>query len=80
MAEHPGNLHLTEARLLSVADIIVMGRFSKAYLYTLIKKKRFPQPVAVMGPRFTRWRAADCNQWFDDPAAWIAAHTQGPAA
>lgn len=62
-----------------VVDITTRGNFSKTYLYNLLAQGHFPQPAIRNGPRFTRWRAADVDAWFDDPAGWIA-HAEAKAA
>lgn len=56
-------------------DLTSRGRFSKSHLYNLMARGHFPHPVLRMGPRFTRWSAEQCDQWFADPAAWIAANS-----
>ncbi len=56
--------------LYTQSDITARGRFSKSHLYNLIARNAFPQPVVRMGPRFTRWSAAQCEQWFADPSAF----------
>lgn len=65
--------------LYALPDILARGKFSKSYLYVLLQREHFPKPVLVLGPRFTRWSAEECNQWFEDPAAWIAAHAKTTA-
>lgn len=60
--------------LYALPDNLARGKFSKSHLYNLMARGQFPKPCLVLGPRFTRWSAAECDQWFDDPAAWIAAH------
>lgn len=59
-------------RLLSVADIIVMGRFSKAYLYSLVKKQQFPPPAVRLGSRYSRWATKDVELWFASPELWLS--------
>ncbi len=54
-----------------IADITARGRFSKTHLYNLLARGQFPEPAIRNGPRFTRWRAADVDAWFADPAGWI---------
>jgi predicted DNA-binding transcriptional regulator AlpA len=58
--------------LYTQADITRMGNFSKSHLYNLIARGHFPQPIIRSGPRFTRWSSVQCDEWFADPAAWIA--------
>jgi len=55
-------------------DILSRGRFSKSHLYNLMARGHFPQPVLRMGPRFTRWSAADVDLWMESPSAWLRAH------
>lgn len=55
-------------------DILIRGKFSKSHLYNLMARGHFPQPVLRMGPRFTRWSAEQCDQWFTSPIDWINAH------
>lgn len=61
-------------RLYALPDILARGKFSKSHLFNLVKRGQFPKPALVLGPRFTRWSAEQCDQWFSDPAAYIAAH------
>ena len=63
-------------RLYTQSDITDRGRFSKSHLYNMMARGHFPSPILVQGPRFTRWSVAECDQWFEDPAAWIAAHAK----
>jgi predicted DNA-binding transcriptional regulator AlpA len=65
--------------LYTQADILARGRFSKSHHYNLMARGHFPKPSVVMGPRFTRWSAEECDRWFADPAAWVAANTQAVA-
>jgi predicted DNA-binding transcriptional regulator AlpA len=60
--------------LYALPDILERGKFSKSHLYNLLQRKQFPAPVLVLGPRFTRYSAEQVDQWFADPAAWIAAN------
>jgi len=55
-----------------IADITTRGKFSKTHLYNLLARGQFPEPAIRNGPRFTRWRAADVDAWFADPAGWMA--------
>lgn len=55
-----------------IADITARGKFSKTHLYNMLARGRFPQPTVRDGPRFTRWRSADVDAWFADPAGWMA--------
>ncbi len=75
---------LTQAKphtraLYAQADILARGKFSKSHLYNLMARGHFPKPCLVLGPRFTRWSADQCDEFFSDPAAWIAARA-GAAA
>lgn len=70
----------TRAALYAQPDILARGKFSKSHLYNLMARGYFPQPCLRMGPRFTRWSAEQVEQWFQDPAAWIAANAGGPTA
>ncbi len=60
--------------LFAQPDILVRGKFSKSHLYNLMTRGHFPKPCLVMGPRFTRWSAAEVDEWFENPTAWIATH------
>jgi predicted DNA-binding transcriptional regulator AlpA len=68
------------AALCALPDILARGKFSKSHLYNLMARRHFPEPCLRMGPRFTRWSAEQVDQWFQDPAAWIAANAGGPTA
>lgn len=61
----------THNALYALPDILARGKFSKSHVYNLMARGQFPQPVLRMGPRFTRW-GMDVDNWFADPAAWIA--------
>lgn len=61
-------------------DILALGKFSKSHLHNMMARGQFPQPGLRCGPRFTRWKAADVDAWFADPAAWIAAHAERTTA
>lgn len=61
-------------RLYALPDILALGKFSKSQAYNLVSRGHFPKPALVLGPRFTRWSAADVDAWLADPQAWIAAH------
>lgn len=65
--------------LYDIPEILARGKFSKSHLYNLMNRGHFPRPCLVMGPRFTRWSATECDAWFADPAAWIAARAGVPA-
>ena len=64
----------------ALADILSRGKFSKSHVYNLMARGQFPLPILKLGPRFTRWSAQEVDEWFADPAAWIAAHTPGVTA
>jgi predicted DNA-binding transcriptional regulator AlpA len=64
--------------LYALPDILARGKFSKSHLYSLIQRKHFPKPALVLGPRFTRWDSS-IDDWFADPAGWIATHAQRAA-
>ena len=69
------------AALCALPDILARGKFSKSHLYNLLARGQFVKPCLVMGPRFTRWNAIEVDQWFSDPARWIAEHAnRGVAA
>lgn len=59
------------AGLYALPDLLKRGSFSKSHLYNLIARKRFPQPTLVLGSRFTRWSAEECDRWFANPMEWI---------
>lgn len=63
--------------LYSQRDILACGKFSKSHLYNLMARGQFPQPALRCGPRFTRWKASDVQEWLTDPQGWITAHTVG---
>jgi predicted DNA-binding transcriptional regulator AlpA len=65
--------------LYALPDITARGRFSKSHLYALLARGHFPKAALVLGPRFTRWSAVEVDQWFADPARWIAEHTEQKA-
>lgn len=59
------------ASLYELSDLLVRGKFSKSYVYDLMKRNCFPKPTLVLGSRFTRWSAAECEKWFANPTQWI---------
>lgn len=61
--------------LYTLADILAKGNFSKSHAYNLMARAQFPPPCLVLGPRFTRWSAEQCDLWFKDPVAYIAAQS-----
>lgn len=63
--------------LYAVPDILARGKFAKSTLYKLQSRGHFPKPAIVLGSRFTRWNATECDLWFSDPAGWIAARSGG---
>lgn len=65
--------------LYALPDILRRGKFSKSFLYVMLSKEQFPQPVLRMGPRFTRWSAAQVDSWLADPQGWQAAHAPAQA-
>ena len=64
------------SRLYALPDILARGKFSKSHLYNLMARGQFPKPALVLGPRFTRWSAEQCDRWFEDPASYVAAHAE----
>lgn len=65
------------AALYALPDLLKRGRFSKSHLYNLIARNRFPKPILVLGSRFTRWSAEECDRWFANPTLWIDSQTGG---
>ena len=59
------------ASLYALPDLLHKGKFSKSHAYNLMARNCFPKPTLVLGPRFTRWSAEECDLWFADPAGWI---------
>ena len=49
-------------RLLRLSEVLERCPFSKAQLYTLIKKHDFPRPVRI-GLRSVAWRESDVRRW-----------------
>lgn len=66
--------------LCTLPEIMGRAKISKSAVYSWIAQGKFPKPFLVLGPRYTRWSVQEIDQWMADPAAWIAAHTQGVAA
>jgi predicted DNA-binding transcriptional regulator AlpA len=56
--------------LYSASDIYSLG-LKKTHFHSLVSQGKFPQPAVRIGPRFTRWTAADVDAWFADPAGWM---------
>lgn len=52
---------MVEDKLLTLADVRERVRFSKAHIYKLVRKGRFPKPLHVGGA--SRWRASDVQSW-----------------
>jgi predicted DNA-binding transcriptional regulator AlpA len=67
---------ITQVRIphgfVNLAEILNRGKFSKSHLYNLLKGGQFPEPALRVGPRFTRWSAAEVDAWFADPVGWMA--------
>ena len=61
--------------LLAAKSVIPLTGSSRAHFYDLVREGKFPPPAFRDGPRFTRWRALDVQEWLNDPKAWIDAHT-----
>ena len=61
--------------LLAAKSVIPLTGSSRAHFYDLVREGKFPPPAFRDGPRFTRWRALDVQEWLNDPQAWIDAHT-----
>jgi predicted DNA-binding transcriptional regulator AlpA len=59
------------ASLYALPDLLSRGNFSKSHLYNLMARDCFPKPTLVLGPRFTRWSAEECDLWFTNPTEWI---------
>jgi len=59
------------ASLYALPDLLPKGNFSKSHVYNLMARNCFPKPTLVLGPRFTRWSAEECDQWFANPTQWI---------
>ena len=59
------------ASLYALTDLLPKGNFSKSHLYNLMTRNCFPKPTLVLGPRFTRWSAEECDKWFSNPTGWI---------
>jgi predicted DNA-binding transcriptional regulator AlpA len=66
----------TPKALYAQPDILTRGKFSKSHLYNLMARGQFPQPALRCGPRFTRWSAADVDEWLSNPQGWITAHAE----
>ena len=66
---------LTQGQALyTQTDITTRCRFSKSHLYNLIERGHFPPAALRCGPRFTRWKVSDVQEWLSDPQGWINAH------
>jgi predicted DNA-binding transcriptional regulator AlpA len=70
MSEKNDSSQALSPRLLTVADITATCRFSKAHLYSMLKKQRFPEPAMRLGSRFVRWHASDVEAWAQNPLKW----------
>jgi predicted DNA-binding transcriptional regulator AlpA len=60
--------------LMAAKEITKTANISRAYLYVMLKRGTFPQPILRQGPRYTRWLATDVQKWLADPQGWITAH------
>ncbi len=58
--------------LYALPEILQRGSFSQSHLYNLMARQCFPKPTVVLGSRFTRWSAHECDRWFANPTQWIA--------
>ena len=68
------------ASLYALTDLLPKGNFSKSHLYNLMTRNCFPKPTLVLGPRFTRWSAEECDQWFANPSRWIELQKKNESA
>lgn len=68
------------ASLYALSDLLRKGSFSKSYVYNLMARNCFPKPIIILGSRFTRWSAEECDQWFANPSRWIEAQKNNESA
>jgi prophage regulatory protein len=60
--------------LMASKEIVAAAKISRAHLYAMLARGQFPQPALRCGPRFTRWKASDVQEWLADPQGWITAN------
>ena len=51
-------------RLLRSAEVEEICGFRRQWLYKLIRKNKFPEPVRI-GARAVRWRSDEVRDWID---------------
>lgn len=51
-------------RLLRSAEVEELCGFRRQWLYKLIRKNEFPEPVKI-GPRAVRWRSDQVSDWIN---------------
>ena len=51
-----------EPRILRMPDLSRHLGISKATIYRLLNRRRFPKPIKL-GPRAVGWRVADIDEW-----------------
>jgi predicted DNA-binding transcriptional regulator AlpA len=66
--------------LMAAKQITETVNISRAHWHALVKNGKAPAPALVLGSRFTRWRASDIQSWANEPAKWIAEHSEGSSA
>ncbi|MFM7009671.1 MAG: helix-turn-helix transcriptional regulator [Betaproteobacteria bacterium] len=66
-----------DSALYALPELLRRGRFSKSHLYNLMERNCFPRPTVVLGSRFTRWSAEECDRWFANPNQWIESQKGG---
>jgi len=68
-----GNVSDPTAVLVPMSSIVKMAGCSRSHVNNLVRRGQFPPPAVRLGPRFTRWRAADVAAYLADPQGWIDA-------
>ena len=57
-------------RLLTIQEVVQMVGLSRASIYAMVKRDKFPGPYRA-GTRAARWKSSDVQRWIDllPPAA-----------
>ena len=72
--------HAADPVLWALPQVLACVACGRATWWRYVRDGKAPGPVVRLGPRFTRWAAADVKAWATNPAAWIAERAQTEAA
>ena len=58
-------LQPNERRILRLEEVEAKSGFKRAHIYTLMKKRQFPQALRL-GVRAVGWDSIEIDQWIDE--------------